>query len=299
MAACGSPEAEAPEPAEVLAPVETEAPAEAEGYSEEARREMLQAAADDADRPEDQKARDEFRNPVDTLLFFGVEPDDTVVEAWPGGGWYTQVLARYLAAGGGKLYAAGFDPESENERVQASLAAFQERFVDNADEFGEIEMSVLTSERQELAPAGTADVVLTFRNVHNFEMGGWSEAAFAGFFEALKPGGVLGVVDHRLPEEADKAMEKSSGYVKVSTVRQLAEEAGFVFDGSSEVNANPNDDADHPFGVWTLPPRSRTSGQDGTAPEGFDAEEYKAIGESDRMTLRFKKPIEPAEALLE
>ena len=259
----------------------------------------LTAAVQSSARSEAAKARDAFRHPVETLMFFGVKPGDTVVEIWPGGGWYTDIIAPYLASGGGKLYAAGFDPASDNPRVLEALQSFEAKYVANPDTYGEVEMSVLAPSRQEIAPSGSADVVVTFRNIHNFEMGGWAPAAFAAFYDALKPGGTLGVVEHRLPEDADKALEKSSGYVKVSTVRQLAEDAGFVFDGSSEINANPADDTDHPFGVWTLPPNSRTSDRDGNAPEGFDPAAYLAIGESDRMTQRVGKPVAPEEALLE
>jgi predicted methyltransferase len=247
----------------------------------------------DADR-----ARDEFRNPEETLEFFGVEPSDTVVEVWPGGGWYTDIIAPYLAGGGGELYLAGFPEDSDNPRVRQAVENLKQRFSDE-DQYGDVNFTVLTSEEQDIAPAGSADVVLTFRNIHNFVMGGWGDDAFAAFYDALKPGGTLGVVDHRLPEDADKEREMSSGYLKVATVRELAENAGFVFDGSSEINANPDDDTDHPFGVWTLPPNSRTQDRNGEAPEGFDPEEYRAIGESDRMTLRFTKPVEPEESLLE
>jgi predicted methyltransferase len=247
----------------------------------------------DADR-----VRDSSRNPVETLEFFGVEPTDTVVEIWPGGGWYTDILAPYLAAGGGQLYLAGFPEDDENPRVRQAVENLKSRFSDQ-ERYGDIGFTVLTGEEQDIAPAGSADVILTFRNIHNFVMGGWGEEAFAAFYDALKPGGTLGVVDHRLPEDADQEREMSSGYLKVSTVRQLAENAGFVFDAASEINANPADDTEHPFGVWTLPPNSRTQDRNGEAPEGFDPEEYRAIGESDRMTLRFTKPIDPEESLLE
>lgn len=292
---------------EPAAETATEAPAEemqepaatSDEMDDAEMRAALEEAVSSEYRSEGNPARDDFRNPVETILFFGIEPDDTVVEIWPGRGWYTEILGQYLNSGGGKLYAAGFPPSSENPRVQQALSYFDETFVQNPDVYGDVEMTVLSQDEQAIAPDGTADVVVTFRNVHNFEIGGWSEDAFAAFYAALKPGGTLGVVDHRLPEDSDKAMEKSSGYVKESTVRQLAENAGFVFDGAAEINANPMDTADHPFGVWTLPPTSRTTDRNGETPEGFDAENYKAIGESDRMTLRFKKPIEPTEPLLE
>ncbi|MEM9809606.1 MAG: hypothetical protein AAF788_00100 [Pseudomonadota bacterium] len=259
----------------------------------------LEAAVASDIRTAENKQRDAFRNPVETLAFFGVEPDDTVVEIWPGRGWYTEILAPYIAQGGGTYYAAGFDPMSNSQFFQNAITGFQTNFVERPDAFGDIKVSVLSQANQEIAPPASADVVLTFRNVHNFEMGGWTAQAFAAFYEALKPGGTLGIVDHRLPEQADSMAEKTSGYVKMSTVRQYAEDAGFVFDGASEVNANPNDDADHPFGVWTLPPISRLTDQNGESPDGFDAAQYVAIGESDRMTVRFKKPLAPEEALLE
>ncbi|MEM9840329.1 MAG: hypothetical protein AAF830_14390 [Pseudomonadota bacterium] len=300
LAACGE-TGEAPEETVVEAPAEEPAAPEAtapEMDMDAMRAALMAAVASDA-RAEGASVRDEFRNPAETLMFFGVKPSDTVVEIWPGGGWYTDIISVYLASGGGKLYGAHFDPTSDSERVQSALRRFDEKYVDNPDVHGDVTRTVLSQNNVDIAPAGSADVVVTFRNAHNFEMGGWAPDAFAAFYAALKPGGTLGVVDHRLPEDADKAREKSSGYIKLSTVRAAAEEAGFVFDGSSEVNANADDDTDHPFGVWTLPPISRTTDRAGNAPEGFDAEAFKAIGESDRMTLRFKKPVEPAEALLE
>ncbi|WP_051881606.1 class I SAM-dependent methyltransferase [Parvularcula oceani] len=250
-------------------------------------------------RSEDDRARDQYRNPVETLEFFGLRPDMTVVEVWPGGGWYTEVIAPYLAQGGGTYYAAGFDPETDSQYQRDSIAAFEREFASDPDTYGDVNMTVLSPQEAEVAPAGSADMVLTFRNVHNFVMNGFAENAFEGFYEALKPGGVLGVVDHRLPEDADDEMERSSGYVKRSTVMALAEEAGFEFVREAEINANPQDTADHPFGVWTLPPTSRTQGSDGQMPEGFDAERYAEIGESDRFTLMFRKPLAADGALME
>ncbi|MEM6912507.1 MAG: hypothetical protein AAF511_00875 [Pseudomonadota bacterium] len=295
-AACSEPAVDAPvepmaseaEPFPVAPSVPEIDPAEA----------ALAAAIASPVRSDENKARDPFRHPGETIAFFGVEPGDTVVEIWPGGGWYTEILAPYVTSGGGTYYAAHFDINAPFG--QESLARFGESFVGNPDVYGPIELTALSASALEIAPAGSADFVLTFRNVHNFEMGDWTPAAFAAFFAALKPGGILGVVDHRLPEQADDQAEKRTGYVKVSTVKQYAEEAGFVFDGESEINANANDDADHPFGVWTLPPSNRSMDRNGEAPEGFNPDEFSAIGESDRMTLRFKKPdAEPTEALLE
>jgi predicted methyltransferase len=217
-------------------------------------------------------ARDKYRNPGKTLAFFGVKAKQTVVEFNPGGGWYAEILAPAIKQGGGTYIAAqsagrGFD--GLTAKFAAAPAQYDKaRLLNWADPAS--------------IPAGTADTVLTFRNVHNLVMGGTAEAAFNRFFTILKPGGVLGVVDHRLPESRDSADEKKSGYVKVSTVRALAEQAGFVLEASSEINANPRDTADYPDGVWTLPPSLRKG--------EVDREKFVAIGESDRMTLRFRKP---------
>jgi predicted methyltransferase len=226
--------------------------------------------------------RDKYRHPAETLSFFGVEPNHTVVEIWPGGGWYTEILAPYTASGGGKLYAAA--PEwgmSGITKLKASNPAL----------YGAIQTADFPrfDGAGNGVPDGTADVVLTFRNVHNWRMGyrrddkqDYSLLAFQQIYAMLKPGGVLGIEDHRLPEGADAERERTSGYIKVSTVRRLAEQAGFRFAGSSEVNANSKDTADWPDGVWTLPPSLRLKDQ--------DREKYLAIGESDRMTLKFVKP---------
>ena len=224
-------------------------------------------------------ARDPHRHPYETLSFFGVRPTDTVVEIWPGGGWYTEILAPYVLQGGGTYYAAANGNGLNNVRTRMS---------GNAALYGGIRLASFPAGTNNSAepkvPDGTADVVLTFRNVHNWMMGDspFAEEAFRQMYAMLKPGGVLGVVDHRLPESADSAREKSSGYLKVATVRRLAEAAGFRLVAESEINANPRDTTDHPQGVWTLPPSLRLGDQ--------DRARYVAIGESDRMTLRFVKP---------
>ncbi len=224
--------------------------------------------------------RDRYRHPYETLAFFGVRPSDTVVELIPGGGWYTEILAPYLRQGGGTLYVGGSERGLGNVRTMmtanpALYGALREaRFPLPANAGADVPR----------VPDGSADVVLTFRNVHNFLMGDEpiAEEAFRQAFAMLRPGGTLGIVDHRLPESADSARERTSGYLKVSTVRRLAEAAGFRFVGASEVNANPRDTTAHPEGVWTLPPTLRLGEQ--------DRARYLAIGESDRMTLRFVKP---------
>ncbi len=248
-------------------------------------------------RTEEERARDQFRNPKETLEFFGVEPDMTVVEIWPGGGWYTQVIAPYLKQGGGKYYAAGFSPEGASDRVREALSTFERNFVEKPDIYGDVEMSVL-GEGHDIAPEGTADMVLTFRNVHNWQGRGTAETFFAEFYDALKPGGVLGVVEHRADGNDDLPTDGSSGYVYEADVIALAEAAGFDFVARSDINANPADAKDHPFGVWTLPPVRRSSEVRGMSDPDFDRERYDAIGESDRMTLKFMKPAADG-ALLE
>jgi predicted methyltransferase len=244
-------------------------------------RQALQQAVANPQRSEKNRARDQYRHPAETLAFFGIRPGDTVVEIWPGGGWYTEILAPYLAAKGRLIAAA---PAGKGaDRLGQVLDA-------NPALFGKVERANFPTVLGGTGVApGTADAVLTFRNVHNWGMGylqpervPYSEAAFAELFAMLKPGGVLGIEDHRLPEDASAEREKSSGYIKVSTVRALAEKAGFQFVAASEVNANPKDTTDWPEGVWTLPPTLALGDK--------DRARYMAIGESDRMTLKFVKP---------
>lgn len=242
--------------------------------SAEADRQAIAAAVADPGRSSANRARDQYRHPAETLGFFGVRPSDTVVEIWPGGGWYSEILGP-LTKAKGKLYLAAPERALQQNRdlvagkpalAHAVVAAFP-----NAD--GTMKV-----------PDGTADVVLTFRNVHNWRFGGTDNAAeaFRQIFAMLKPGGILGVVDHRLPEEMDSALEEKSGYIKKSSVIAFATAAGFQLEGESEVNANPKDTHDWPGGVWTLPPTLRNG--------EVDREKYLAIGESDRFTLRFRKP---------
>jgi predicted methyltransferase len=236
-----------------------------------------------------EKTRDQWRHPVETLKFFGVKSSDTVVEIYPGGGWYTAILGPYLRSGGGKLYAAHPDPAS-SENARANVEAYTAAFVDHPEVYGDIEVTIASRTSPGLAPDGSADAVLTFRNVHNWMAGGYADKIFADAFKALKPGGVLGVEEHRLPSARDQDLTASTGYVLETYVIQLAENAGFVFEDSSEINANPKDAADHPLGVWMLPPNMRAPAPGDPLAPAYDPEKYKAIGESDRMTLRFRKP---------
>lgn len=219
-------------------------------------------------------ARDRYRHPVQTLAFLGVRPTDTVVELVPGGGWYTEVLAPLLAPRGNYFAAGGW---------AKGLNAVKALQAKDPATYGKVRLAAFpAAEGAPTVPDASADVVLTFRNVHNWRIGGTADAAFAAAFRMLKPGGTLGIVDHRLPEARDAAAEQTSGYLKESTVIGLAQRAGFKLVGRSQVNANSKDTADWPKGVWTLPPTYQLG--------DVDRAKYAAIGESDRMTLKFLKP---------
>ena len=225
------------------------------------------------------KARDQYRHPAQTLKFLGVKPGQTVVEVSPGGGWYTEILAPAMK-GNGK-YVAGLANPIASVNAAKSVENFKIKYADKAI-YGDIGVGTFGKGVADIVEPGSADVVLTFRNVHNWHMSGWDQEAFNAFFKALKPGGTLGVVEHRLPEARADADMKKSGYMKASYVKMLAEKAGFKLAGSSEVNANPKDTKDYPDGVWTLPPTF--------AKGDVDRAKFAAIGESDRMTLKFVKP---------
>ncbi len=231
----------------------------------------LQAAVAAGHRSVGNVARDTWRHPYETLKFFGIKPTDTVVELAPGGGWYTEILAPYLREQG-QLYAA----DGGSARFKAKM--------ESLPVYAKVKISHFDPAKGafDLAPAGSADAVLTFRNVHNWMSEGTAQAVFDAAFKALKPGGVLGVEEHRLPASRTQDPKAPTGYVQEATVIKFAENAGFKLAGHSEVNANPKDTADHPEGVWTLPPTY--------ALKDKDRAKYQAIGESDRMTLKFVKP---------
>lgn len=240
----------------------------------------LGAAVAASTRTEANRERDQYRHPAQTLAFFGVRPGDTVVELWPGGGWYTEVLAP-LTNGRGTLYAAG--------PWDRGLAGVRRLQTANAALYGPIRLAEFPAPAgttNPRVPDGSADVVLTFRNVHNWRFGGVDNTreAFRQIFAMLRPGGRLGVEEHRLAETQDSALEERSGYMKTSSVIAFAEAAGFRLVGQSEINANPRDTRDHAEGVWALPPTLR-----GVATDEERARR-RAIGESDRMTLLFVKP---------
>ena len=239
----------------------------------------LKTATGNAARAETHKVRDAHRHPAETLAFFGIKSNMTVIEISPGSGYYAEILSPYLQSGGGKYIATG-NP----------IAALSDQA-----KWGAQTYVPFNATSGPLAPAGSADMVVTFRNIHNWM---WQpnllDKAMTDFAAALKPGGVLGVEEHRAdprPEKVEGTRSATDGYVSKATIVAAAQKAGLVLEAESEINANPKDTKDHPFGVWTLPPNSWTSPRNqGETPAGFDAAKYKAMGESDRHTLRFRKP---------
>ena len=230
-------------------------------------------------------ARNDARHPVETLEFFGLKPEMTVLEILPALGWYTEILAPYLAERG-RLYVAHFSPDGLMPYMPKVLAMFEDRIVREPEVFGRTIVRLINPPREISAtPPGTADLALTFRNVHNWIMADQEHEYFAAFFQALKPDGVFGIVEHRARPDADMESMRKTGYVTEAYVKEIAQRAGFVFEASSEINANPRDSTHHPNGIWSLPPSLRSG----------DEDKYKAIGESDRMTLRFRKPLGPIE----
>jgi predicted methyltransferase len=243
-------------------------------------------------RSADNKSRDKYRHPVESLTFWGLAPGMTVLEVQPGGGWWTEILAPYAQRTGGRFYATAVDLSNPEvpEAARKSRAEFEQRYAAKPDLYGKIEL-VNWGLKSAPLPANTFDFILTARSVHGWiRSPGMVEKAFRDFAGALKPGGILAVEQHRAnPGPQDpKAV---SGYVTEAFVIEQAEKAGLELAARSEINANPKDTKDHPFGVWTLPPtlRSTAYGSDATDPS-FDHSKYLAIGESDRMTLKFVKP---------
>jgi predicted methyltransferase len=228
--------------------------------------------------------RDVYRHPLETLQFFGLRPDQTVVEIWPSRGWYMEILAPYLRDHGRYYAAIEADDVAEASKEAKQNGTFlRKRVADDPAHFAKVIITELQPpQRTEICPPATADLVLTFRNVHNWIEAGDQQAMFDAFFRALKPGGMLGIVEHRAKPGTTLAQMSKSGYVEETYLKKLAATAGFHFDAQSPVNNNPKDTKDYPEGVWTLPPTLALGEK--------DRAKYLAIGESDRMTLRFVKP---------
>ncbi|KER81630.1 class I SAM-dependent methyltransferase [Xanthomonas arboricola] len=243
----------------------------------------LQKAIDGNWRDSVYVQRDVYRHPGQTLAFFGIKPTQTVIEITPGGGWYSEILAPYLRDKG-KYVAAVVDPAAVPEgrgrdSAQRGRDELEKKFAAKPEVYGKPSFVSYVPKTPSFGVDNSADLVLTFRNVHNWRMAGNAEAMFAGFYKVLKPGGVLGVVEHRA--KADVPADDKSGYVGQAQLIAMAEAAGFKLAGKSEVNANPRDTKDYAGGVWTLPPSNNH--------DKADDAKYKAIGESDRMTLKFVK----------
>jgi len=224
--------------------------------------------------------RDRFRHPAETLAFFGVRADSTVVEILPGsGGYYMEILAPWLLERG--VYIAA-NRDGSLPQYQADHEKLLLRLKTEPQLYGKVQVTPFRADRHAIAPAASADAVISFRNLHNWMTDKELEASLKAFYVALKPGGVLGIVDHRGRDDLTQEAQQASGYVRKDVAIALIEKAGFKFDASSEVNANPKDTKDYPEGVWTLPPSYRL--------KDHEREKYRAIGESDRFTLRFIKP---------
>ncbi len=236
----------------------------------------LLAAVNSSVRSPKNTVRDTYRHPAETLAFWGVKPNMTIVEVQPSGGYWTEILAPYLKAGGGRYIAA----------ISGDPTAFKTKFADESI-WGEITVTKLFA--GPIAPAASADMVITARNLHDWlSPASALDTALAEFHDALKPGGLLGVEEHRADPKPMQP-DASDGYMTTAWVVDTVDKAGFKLAARSEINANPKDDKDHPFGVWTLPPTLRSHLKDQPTPGDYDAAKYVAIGESDRMTLRFTK----------
>jgi predicted methyltransferase len=242
----------------------------------------LKSLIDGPQRSEKNRARDIYRHPAEVLAFLVVKPDSVVVEIWPGsGGYWTEILAPYLKAEG-RYIAANPEAEGASEEARKDNAGFAAKVAADPADYGKVETSEFASDRHPIAPPGSADFVITFRNLHNWMAHGEAPAALKTFYAALNPGGVLGIEDHRGAADQPQDPLAKSGYVRQDYAIQLIEAAGFKFVASSEASANPKDTKDYAVGVWALPPTYRLKDQ--------DRAKYAAIGESDRFTLKFVKP---------
>ncbi|GFE91542.1 class I SAM-dependent methyltransferase [Steroidobacter agaridevorans] len=270
----------------------TETPPVAEA-TQPAAADPLVASIDGEWRSSDDKARDVYRHPKEALEFWGLAPGMTVLEVQPGGGWWSDILAPYANKTGGQYYATAADlgnPELPEAAKQARKD-FEARFAAKPDVYGTVQFVNFGAKSAPL-PENTFDFALSARSFHGWMGSGVTDKFLKDLYGALKPGGILAIEQHRAnPGEQDP--KAASGYVTEEYVIEQAKKAGFELVEKSEINANAQDTKDHPFGVWTLPPTKRTrpysEGPDANDPN-FDRTKYDAIGESDRMTLKFRKP---------
>jgi predicted methyltransferase len=240
---------------------------------------LLKVVADPGRTPK-YVARDPFRHPAEELAFFGIKPNMTVVEVWPGGGYWTEILGPYLK-GSGHLYAA-VPVKGESQEEDATTAKWRTHIQEQKDRYGNVTITGLGKGHYDVAPPNSVDLIVTFRNFHNWMDGGYADEALKGMYTALKPGGILGVEDHRGRDDQPQDPHAKSGYVRQDFTIEAAKKAGFEYVGASEINANPKDTKDYPEGVWTLPPTLALGDK--------DRAKYVAIGESDNYVLKFRKP---------
>jgi predicted methyltransferase len=241
----------------------------------------LAAAISSAKRTPAFVQRDAVRHPREELEFFGLRPDMSVVEVSPGGGYWTEILAPYLRASG-QLYVA-VPPPNDPEAPEPGKDKYRMKLAADPAAYGKVKITELGLDHYAVAPAATADLVVTFRNLHNWMDAGYASAALEGFYHALKPGGILGIEDHRARNDVPQDPKAATGYVRQDYTIELAKKAGFEFVASSEINANPRDTKDWPEGVWTLPPTLTLKDK--------DRAKYLAIGEADNYVLKFRKPL--------
>lgn len=242
---------------------------------------LARAVADNPYRTAAEIQRDRYRHPSETLSFFGIAPHMTVAEISPGGGWYANILGPYLKDEG-RYIAVEFSPDFADSARRARALDWQKGFIADKEKFGPRAAAAFMGGAKPFAPPDSVDMVLTFRAWHNWIPAGQANLLLREFYQVLKPGGVLGIVQHREDENSPRTPQMRSGYVKESTLIEMAAAAGFVLAARSAINANPKDSKNWPRGVWTLPP-TLAMGEEGR-------ETYLAVGESDRMTLKFIKP---------
>jgi predicted methyltransferase len=251
------------------------------GSSRQTTAEALTAIVAADYRSPENRARDRYRHPKETLLFFGIRPEMRILEVWPEPGWYTEVIAP-LVREKGKYYAAVIAEDPKSKYITERLEAYRHKLLARPELYDRVSIVTFPSDGGDAVPPGSVDMVLTFRNIHNWMSRGTASEAFTTMFRALRPGGVLGVAEHRGNPALPQDPKAKSGYVNEEYAIKLIEAAGFRLVAKSEVNANAKDTKDYEQGVWTLPPTYRLGDK--------DRDKYAAIGESDRFTLRFVKP---------